>query len=491
MAGRRSRGGAAVPAAGRARYLRRAATAILDELDPLADALADAVGQPRTEGVLAELLPSVGGLHDLADDGPRALRDKRLGRIPVLRAGRRSLLQSAPVGVIGVRGGRASPCGRPGAGDRRGDPGGQRGRALDAARRADPRGLRTRRGAAGADRGRRAGGGPERPLRPRGRPRPPDAKGTMVVLDGAPLDRTVTGALWAAFAGGGRHRAAVGRLVVVPSAAEELLGALVTGAERLHPGDPRRPDTEIGPLRSPETCERVEALVDEAVADGAALLCGGPLDVPGVAGAFYAPAVLRGVRPEARILREPVPGPVLAVVEASGEDEAIALAKRAPAVSVWAGSRTHAERVAREARGGSRLGQRARPFDPRRRGGLAEHVDARRLASQPTRLRSARWLPYDPQLVRAATASAPPHARPRDRAPARPAHRRGAAGADRGAAREGSARALGGPHAEAGREERHHHAPHVLRPAGGGRPSAPGPRRGRSRGGCRRAAGRR
>jgi hypothetical protein len=37
---------------------------------------------------------------------------------------------------------------------------------------------------------------------------------------------------------------------------------------------------------------------------------------------------------------------------------------------------------------------------------LAGHVDSRRLASQPTRLRSARWLPYDPQLVRAATASA-------------------------------------------------------------------------------------
>ncbi len=37
---------------------------------------------------------------------------------------------------------------------------------------------------------------------------------------------------------------------------------------------------------------------------------------------------------------------------------------------------------------------------------VAGHVEARRLASQPTRLRSARWLPYDPQLVRAATASA-------------------------------------------------------------------------------------
>ena len=94
---------ALVPAAARARYLRRTATAILDELEDLAGVLADAVGQPRTEAVLAELLPSVGGLHDLADHGPRALRDRRLGRIPALRAGRRSLLVQAPPGRRGAR----------------------------------------------------------------------------------------------------------------------------------------------------------------------------------------------------------------------------------------------------------------------------------------------------------------------------------------------------------------------------------------------------
>ena len=128
-----------VPATGRARYLRRAATAILDELDQLADALADTVGQPRTEGVLAELLPSVGGLHDLADDGPKALRDQRLGRIAPLRAGRRSVLQSAPVGVVGRARRPRLAVGRAGAGDRRGAAGRQRGRALDAAERAHPR----------------------------------------------------------------------------------------------------------------------------------------------------------------------------------------------------------------------------------------------------------------------------------------------------------------------------------------------------------------
>jgi hypothetical protein len=128
--------------------------------------------------------------------------------------------------------------------------------------------------------------------------------------------------------------------------------------------------------------------------------------VPGVAGAFYAPAVLRGVPPGARMLREPVPGPVLAVVEAASEEEAIALAKGSPAVSVWAGDRDRGERVARELEADVAWVNEHGHSIPDAAVRLADHVDARRIASQPTRLRSARWLPYDPQLVRAATASA-------------------------------------------------------------------------------------
>src|SRR5215212_5247104 len=86
----------------RARYLRRAAMAVLDELEELADLLAAEAGQPRSEALLAELLPSVGGLHGLANDGPAALADRRLGHVPALRAGRRSTLVQSPLGVVGV-----------------------------------------------------------------------------------------------------------------------------------------------------------------------------------------------------------------------------------------------------------------------------------------------------------------------------------------------------------------------------------------------------
>ena len=301
---------AAVPAHARAHYLRRAAQAVLDELDRLALLIARETGRPRSEALLAELLPSVSALHALADDGPRALADQRLGRPSLLRAGRRAVLVQAPAGVVGVRGRGASPWAEPVmesaasllagnavllapaaplAGERIAAAfirAGVPGELIAVLHGAELDGL-DRVVDLGAD----------------------DAKATMLVLDGAPVDATVSGALWAAFAGAGRHPAAVGRLVVAPGPAEPLLDALVAGARRLRVGDPEHADTEVGPLASREDLEAVERLVVEAEAGGAERLCGGPLELPGLDGAFCAPIVLRGVSADARLLRELPPGP--------------------------------------------------------------------------------------------------------------------------------------------------------------------------------------
>jgi acyl-CoA reductase-like NAD-dependent aldehyde dehydrogenase len=403
---------AAVPAAARAPYLRRAAQAVLDELDRLALLIARETGRPRSEALLAELLPSVSALHALADDGPRALADQRLGRPASLRAGRRAVLVQGPAGVVGVRGRSASPWAEP---------------LLESAASllagnavllAPAAGLAGERIAAAFIRA----GVPgeliavlhgEDALGAAGIDRVVDldddeAKATMLVLGGASLDAAVSGALWAAFAGAGRHPAAVGRLVVAPGPAEPLLDALVAGARRLRVGDPQLADTEVGPLASRADLEAVDRLAAEAESGGAQRLCGGPLEIPGLEGAFCAPIVLRGVGEDARLLREIPPGPLLAVVEARSEEHAIAIAAGhadAP-LSVWTHDRRHGERLARSL--GAELawvnehGQSV-PSVPVR---LARHVAPRRLASQPANVRSARWLPYDPALVAARTAAA-------------------------------------------------------------------------------------
>jgi acyl-CoA reductase-like NAD-dependent aldehyde dehydrogenase len=213
--------------------------------------------------------------------------------------------------------------------------------------------------------------------------------------------------VWAAFAGSGRRHAALGRVIAVRPHAPAIAAGVEAAARRLRVGDPRRPDTEVGPLPSAVERDRVEALVAAAEAAGATRLCGGPVELPGVAGAFYAPVVLRAVPPTAELLRTPAPGPVLALLDAASEEEAIALARAAGGtLSVWSGDPAHGERIARA------LGAEiawinehgvASPAAPVR---LAKYVAPRQLASQPTRLRSARWLPYDPALLRASTATA-------------------------------------------------------------------------------------
>ncbi len=95
---------ALVPVGARARYIRRAAVATLDELDDLSVHLAGETGRPREEIVQSELLPAARGLRALADDGPSALADRR-------RRGTR--IVQAPVGVIGLRGPSASPWAEP------------------------------------------------------------------------------------------------------------------------------------------------------------------------------------------------------------------------------------------------------------------------------------------------------------------------------------------------------------------------------------------
>lgn len=396
---------ALVPPEARARYLRRAAQAALDEVDDIAGLLTVRAGVPRTEALLAELLPSVGGLHSLAAEGPQALGDSRMGRMPVLRAGRRSVLFHAPRGVVGIRGGAGSPWAEPmleaaaallaGNGVLLAPSDPEVGARLASvfARAGIPDGLLQI-----VDPGHdlAAACAAVTDLEP------PMRKTTMVVLEGAPLAQTVSGALWAAFARSGRGVTAVGRVIAVPSVAETLLRRLEAGARRLRVGDPGDPQTEVGPLASPDDLERVKALVEDAVAGGATLVCGGHVE-----GLLYAPAVLRGVAPDAALLREPVPGPVLAVLEAGSEADALRLAEgETRAVSVWAGERAHAERVARTLQAQTAWVNEHGSAGSAAPVRLGRHAVPRQLASQPASLRSARWLPHDPVLVKASTATA-------------------------------------------------------------------------------------
>ena len=113
---------------------------------------------------------------------------------------------------------------------------------------------------------------------------------------------------------------------------------------------------------SREQYDLVVELVDDAVAGGATLHCGGPTRVEGLASeTFYAPAVLTGVTPEMRIMREEIFGPVVPIVTVDSEEEAIRLANDSPfglGASVWTGDRAEGPADRAPDPGGDGLDQR-------------------------------------------------------------------------------------------------------------------------------------
>jgi succinate-semialdehyde dehydrogenase/glutarate-semialdehyde dehydrogenase len=85
----------------RARYMRRAADVLLDEMDDLAELLTREQGKPRVESYTMELLPTVDSLKWIADNGPDILSDERLS-MPVFLKSKKAKFSYEPIGVVGV-----------------------------------------------------------------------------------------------------------------------------------------------------------------------------------------------------------------------------------------------------------------------------------------------------------------------------------------------------------------------------------------------------
>ena len=111
------------------------------------------------------------------------------------------------------------------------------------------------------------------------------------------------------------------RVVVDRSVADEFASRLGERAAGLKIGDPSDPSTQIGPLVNEAALARVRELVEDAVAKGAEVVCGGSADGP-----CFEPTVLKGVTPEMRIYSEESFGPVVSIVPVDGVDDAVRVA---------------------------------------------------------------------------------------------------------------------------------------------------------------------
>ncbi len=153
-------------------------------------------------------------------------------------------------------------------------------------------------------------------------------KNPTIVLADADLDLAATLVAKAGFGLTGQACTATSRAIVDRSVLEPFTERLVAKAKALRVGNGMSSGVEMGPAVSEAQLAGNLKYVQEAVADGAKLLCGGERLTDGdmAHGYFMGATVLRDVRSSMKIACEEVFGPVVAVMEASGFEDALAIA---------------------------------------------------------------------------------------------------------------------------------------------------------------------
>ena len=118
------------------------------------------------------------------------------------------------------------------------------------------------------------------------------------------------------------------RLLVHRSAVEPFVATLADRVARMAAGSGFDEKVAIGPLVNEAAIDKMQRQVEDAVAKGATVVCGGRrLNENGLdRGFFFAPTVLTGVTPEMTIYREETFGPVAPVIVFDDEAEALAMA---------------------------------------------------------------------------------------------------------------------------------------------------------------------
>ncbi len=143
-------------------------------------------------------------------------------------------------------------------------------------------------------------------------------KAPLLVLDDADLDAAVAAAAFGAFANSGQICMSTERIVVDESVADAFVEKLAAKARSLPVGDPREGPVVLGSVIGQATVERCNAMIDDALALGATLICGGK------ATSTLMPAtVLDHVTPAMRIYTEESFGPVKPVIRVNGDEEAV------------------------------------------------------------------------------------------------------------------------------------------------------------------------
>jgi acyl-CoA reductase-like NAD-dependent aldehyde dehydrogenase len=142
----------------------------------------------------------------------------------------------------------------------------------------------------------------------------------VIVHSDADLDLASQRVAYGGYYQAGQSCISVQRVLVQSEVYEDFANRLVKQVEGLKVGDPMDPTVDVGPVIQRKEVGRIDEWVNEAVSQGATVLTGGEGNPP-----FYAPTLIADVRPEMKVCREEIFGPVVTISPYQTFEEAIAM----------------------------------------------------------------------------------------------------------------------------------------------------------------------
>jgi len=154
-------------------------------------------------------------------------------------------------------------------------------------------------------------------------------KSSVLIFDDADVDAAVAAVAQFAIAqNAGQICTSPNRVLAQPGVYDEVVDKLTAVAEGFTVGDPLSPETQVGPVISNASAQRILSMISDGVAAGTARVTLGGARLGGelTTGAFVAPTVLADVSPASALAQNEIFGPVATVSRVTDDDEAVAVA---------------------------------------------------------------------------------------------------------------------------------------------------------------------
>lgn len=181
-------------------------------------------------------------------------------------------------------------------------------------------------------------------------------KDPFIICNDADMDKAVHSALGGCFINLGQNCIASERIIALDGIYQQFVEKVSHHARQLRQGIPEAPGTvDVGAITTPQQIKIIDSLVQDALANGAKALTGGAIRELGN-GTFYPPTVLVDVTPDMKIAQTEVFGPVMLVIRAKDEAQAIEIANGTDFglhSSVITKDKAKGERIARQLQAGA------------------------------------------------------------------------------------------------------------------------------------------